>query len=66
VIGAIRRSLSSELTAVHAITEIPLVDPVHRHPLTYWANAWAASLRDTLQARIDGAPDNQPEDEEAA
>jgi chromosome segregation ATPase len=66
VIGAIRRSLSSELTAVHALTEIPLCDPVHRHPLSYWASAWSASLRGNLQARIDGVPDTQIEEDEAA
>jgi DNA repair exonuclease SbcCD ATPase subunit len=65
VLGAIRRSLSSELTSIHAITEIPLADPMHRHPLTYWANAWAASVRGALQRRIDGVPDTQL-DEEAA
>jgi hypothetical protein len=66
VVGAIRRSLSSQLTPVHAITEIPLIEPIHRHPLSWWAEAWAASVRGTLQARIDGVPEHSREEEEAA
>jgi hypothetical protein len=66
VVGAIRRSLSSELEPIRMITEIPLVDPVHRGPLSRWANAVATPLRATLQARIDGVPDPHSEEEEVA
>jgi hypothetical protein len=63
---ALNRSLSSALTAHRAIFEsIPLLPPRERHPLSHWADAWAASIRATLSQRI-AEPEPQRDTEEAA
>jgi hypothetical protein len=63
---ALNRSLSAALTAHRAIFEnIPLLRPGERHPLAHSADAWAASIRATLERRI-AEPEPRPDTEEAA
>jgi DNA repair exonuclease SbcCD ATPase subunit len=63
---ALNRSLSAALTAHRGIFEnMPLLPPRERHPLSHWADAWAASIRATLAQRI-AEPEAPRDSEEAA
>jgi len=61
VATAIKSSMRSLLGAHSKLLELPLVSPTSRHPLAWWGESWAASIRTTLQGRVDDVPEPAPE-----